>query len=89
MCRLGDYRIFDHVPETDFGNIGKGEERMKLYAIFDKNGKLECTPCHTEDSAWTVSWFVDNETSPLDEFKTKKQSEGYTCEEVEIVRVKK
>lgn len=63
---------------------------MKLYAIFDKNGTV-VPPIYTcggiasgkQWAAWHNAGFGD------DAAIRRAKRAGYTCEEVEIVRVKK
>lgn len=60
---------------------------MKLYAIYDKDGNLAKRGIRwdgfahdTKWAAWHSSGFTDNSSV------RRAKREGYTCEEVEIVR---
>ena len=60
---------------------------MKLYAIYDKDGNLAKRGIRwdgfahdTKWAAWRSSGFTDNSSV------RRAKREGYTCEEVEIVR---
>lgn len=63
---------------------------MKLYAIYDKDGKLvrpawrsDGNVCAEKWGAWSLAGFAGDSAIK----RAKRQ--GYTCEEVEIVKVKR
>lgn len=56
---------------------------MKLYAIYDKDGNRVSLACEKKWQAWmyTAKYPVSIDTAIR-----RAKREGYTCEEVEIVR---
>jgi len=59
--------------------------KQNLYAIFDKDGQLSSPACTRKWQAWmyTAKYPVSIDTAIR-----RAKREGYTCEEVEIVRRK-
>ena len=62
---------------------------MKLYAIFDKDGNATSHTFSSELDAWMTTWFTSDVNEGVGVYKARMESEGYTCEEVEIRKVQK
>lgn len=62
---------------------------MKLYAIFDKDGNCDSLTYSDEQMGWITKWFVSGMNEDFETYKARMESEGYTCEEVEVRRVQK
>ena len=63
---------------------------MKLYAIFDKNGTIVPPKNNWDGIASGKQWAAWHNAGFEDEAAIRRAKRaGYTCEEVEIVRVQK
>jgi hypothetical protein len=62
----------------------------KLYAVFDKDGNRVVPPWHGDGGAFSSKGFAWHQAGFMGTDAAKRaKRQGYTCCEVEIVRVKK